>query len=132
MEQERDSSKKSSQLNYNPVTGINGRMDNIEEAMLNDAGFNSTPYIESTNNSAYAQYTIQAEKKNKIADNQVKVEILTGVLYPKLLHEQRAFLLGGNFPVSESVSIKVTSLHNHPYLPGHVQQKVVDALYSIQ
>ena len=128
---------------HHPLLGINGRLDTLQAAVLLSkleifdeevaarerigvryselfSGKVITPYIEPGNTSVYAQYTIQVEKRDKVAVKLQEKGIPTAVHYPVPLHLQPVFSglnkLAGSFPVSESVANRVMSLPMHPYL----------------
>jgi UDP-2-acetamido-2-deoxy-ribo-hexuluronate aminotransferase len=128
---------------HHSVLGINGRMDTLQAAvllaklevfaeevearnrigaryseLLHDAVV--TPYIESHNTSAYAQFTVQVENRKAVQEALLKEGIPTAVHYPIPLHLQPVFaglnLPEGSFPVAESVAKRVLCLPMHPYL----------------
>ncbi len=135
--------------------GLNGRLDTMQAAVLlakftvfenelkkrqiaaeyySDA-LNSIcrcPYVKEHNVSAWAQYSIMHEKRDKIAESLKAKNIPTAIYYPKPLHLQQAFsYLGyrkGDFKVSEQVSERIISLPMHPYLKSEVQNEISDAV----
>jgi UDP-2-acetamido-2-deoxy-ribo-hexuluronate aminotransferase len=136
--------------------GINGRMDTIQAAillakldifpeevilrgevsrlyttMLNKEGITATPYIESYNESVFAQYTIQVSERERVVDQLRDAEIPTAVHYPIDLNRQPVFISEKQFPVSERTSTSVLSLPMHPYLKKEEQEKVVNTLCAI-
>ena len=138
---------------HHPRIGVNGRMDTIQAAillgkldifpeevslrgkigqryttMLNGAGIESTPYIESHNTSVFAQYTIQVSDRERLVDHLRDAGIPTAVHDPIDLNRQPVFISEKQFPVSERTSAAVLSLPMHPYLKQEEQEKVVNAL----
>ncbi len=78
------------------------------------------PFVDNNVTSAFAQYSIRVQNRDKI---QVKLKdkgIPTAVHYPIPLHLQECFFyLGynkGDFPISEMVSNEIMSLPMNPYL----------------
>ena len=141
---------------HHPRIGINGRMDTIQAAillgkfdifpeevslrseiglryttLLNRAGIESTPYIESYNTSVFAQYTIQVSDRKRLVDYLRHAGIPTAIHYPIDLNRQPVFISELKFPVSERASAAVLSLPMHPYLSKEEQEKVVNALCAI-
>jgi len=72
------------------------------------------PHVRKFNKSVYAQYTIQAEKRDELKIFLEKKEIPTAIHYPIPLHLQKAFSYlkykEGKFPVSEKTSTRIISL----------------------
>jgi dTDP-4-amino-4,6-dideoxygalactose transaminase len=145
----------------NSRIGINGRLDTLQAAVLlakleifSDeierrqaiAGIYSealletglkVPFIPEGSKSAWAQYSIVAEKEAKKAELQARLkesDIPTAVYYPTPLHLQTAFAHldyhSGDFPVSENTSIRIFSLPMHPYLKVDDQMKIAKILNS--
>lgn len=140
--------------------GMNGRFDTIQAAIILGKwdGFPNevesrnkigkrytdllsdlviTPKITFGNTHMYAQYTIRvnSENRDEIVDSLKKMEIPTGIYYPKCFHEQPVFqYLGykfGDFPESEKASREVLSLPMHTLLTIEEQDFVVESLYKI-
>jgi UDP-2-acetamido-2-deoxy-ribo-hexuluronate aminotransferase len=135
--------------------GLNGRLDTIQAAVLLSklevfdremelraevagryrerlAGIARTPWIAEGNRSAYAQYTVEVENRDRIADALRREGIPTAIHYPVPAHLQPAFRsLGhkaGEFPVSERAAGRVLSLPMHPYMSAGEQDRVCEAL----
>jgi len=72
------------------------------------------PFIENTNTTSWAQYTIQVKQRHKIIKYFKKKNIPFAIHYPKPLHLQKAFQsLGykkGDFPIAEKISKHILSL----------------------
>lgn len=101
------------------------------EQLLNQAGITTTPFIESTNTSVYAQYTIQVDHREQVQARLKQAGIPTAVHYPIPLNKQPAVANNSaQLPVGDAVAEKVLSLPMHPYLTEKEQQHVVLALIS--
>ena len=78
------------------------------------------PYIPDGYKSAWAQYSILSDQRQKTKMELKDAGIPTAIYYPKPLHLQTTFTtLGyseGDLEVSESVARKIFSLPMHPYL----------------
>ena len=136
--------------------GVNSRLDTLQAAILlpklaildgemqtrqhvaetytrlfNEVGILTTPFIESYNTSAWAQYTIQVESRDQVQE-QLKVQgIPTAVHYPIPLNRQPAVANAGTvLPVGDAVAEKVMSLPMHPYLDDIQQVFIVNAIQS--
>ena len=142
----------------NVRTGINGRLDTLQAAILLEklAIFPGeiesrgevankytrkigeslkTPFIPEGFRSVWAQYSVLAGSANEREKVQVVLkenDIPSVIYYPKPLHLQTAYSdLGykaGDFPVSEDISGKVFSLPMHPYLESASISKIVDVI----
>ncbi|WP_303905155.1 DegT/DnrJ/EryC1/StrS family aminotransferase [Thiohalomonas denitrificans] len=144
---------------HHPMIGINGRMDTIQAAILlekleifpqevvNRARIGAeygrqlaavrgvtAPYLEPHNSSVYAQYTIQVEDRDGIAEQLKLAGVPTAVHYPLALYRQPAFSRLGldpaAFPETEYAASRVLSLPMHPNLADDEQNAVVQALYA--
>jgi dTDP-4-amino-4,6-dideoxygalactose transaminase len=133
--------------------GLNARLDTIQAAILlakleafdselanreqaaeaYDAHLTGTaavlPARRAGARSAWAQYTIQVEKRDALADA-LKVEgIPSAVYYPKPLHRQTAYRQfgpqAGGLPVSEQLCARVLSLPMHPDLTREICRAIV-------
>jgi UDP-2-acetamido-2-deoxy-ribo-hexuluronate aminotransferase len=143
---------------HHPFIGVNGRMDTLQAAILlpkldafpEEVAARSrigarysellqrgcpdivTPYLAPHNASVYAQYTIQVDKRDDVAERLKKDGVPTAVHYPVPLHLQPAFadlgLAEGSMPVSERIARRVLSLPMHPYLASDVQDRIVTCL----
>jgi len=135
--------------------GLNARMDSIQAAVLmaklgvfpeemekrrnlaktysdSLAGLVETPSVPDGMKSAWAQYSILCEKRDRLREELAKVDIPTVVYYQKPLHIQPAFdYLGykpGSFPVSEELSGRILSLPMNPYMTREQAGVVIDAV----
>ena len=121
--------------------GVNSRLDTIQAAILlpkleilddemqarqrvaetytklfNEAGIDTTPFIEVHNQSAWAQYTIQVDNRCEVQEK-LKIEgIPTAVHYPIPLNKQPAVASEKVLPMGDKIAERVMSLPMHPYL----------------
>ena len=137
---------------YNNVRiGINGRMDTLQAAIVlakleifddeiqqrqqvakryNQLLKNvvSVPTVPDRYLSAWAQYSVESDKREDIMARLKIANIPTTIYYPKPLHLQTAFsYLGykkGSMPVSEAIAERIFSLPMHPYLTEEEQEKI--------
>ncbi len=145
---------------HHPRIGINGRLDTIQAAILlsklerfdweieqrnlvasryntliqNNCPSIKTPYINPDNLSVYAQYTIQVDNREKVANYLRENGVPTTVYYPRGLHLQPAFsnlhLNDRGLPITERSSQRVLSLPMSPDLSMQQQEKIVSVLKS--
>lgn len=138
---------------YNHVSiGINGRLDTLQAAILIEKfkiledelilrqkvanNYTSslknkfkTPYIYEHNVSAWAQYTIEVDNRDKLELYLKELNIPTAVHYPKSLSKQPYYNLKNvNCPVSDTVAEKVLSLPMSPYLKEADQNFIIETL----
>ena len=132
----------------NVRTGVNGRLDTVQAAILlekltmfpreierreqiaNDytskiGEILKTPFIPEGFKSVWAQYSVLSEDSEHRTEMQARLKekgVPSVVYYPKPLHLQTAYSdLGyseGEFPHSEDCSRRIFSLPMHPYLEG--------------
>ncbi|WP_180161124.1 DegT/DnrJ/EryC1/StrS aminotransferase family protein [Acinetobacter sp. YH12064] len=136
--------------------GMNSRLDTLQAAILlpkleildeemqarqrvaetytklfNEAGVNTTPCIETHNQSAWAQYTIQVENRDAVQAKLKEQGIPTAVHYPIPLNKQPAVANANvSLLVGDAIAERVMSLPMHPYLTVEAQEKIVAALLS--
>ncbi|CAI3157488.1 UDP-2-acetamido-2-deoxy-3-oxo-D-glucuronate aminotransferase [Acinetobacter calcoaceticus] len=134
--------------------GVNSRLDTLQAAILlpkleilNDemqarqkvaeiynqlfsqADINTTPYLESHNTSAWAQYTIQVDNRTEVQEKLKAQGIPTAVHYPIPLNKQPAVAdVSVKLPVGDAIAERVMSLPMHPYLTIEAQEQIVQAL----
>jgi len=132
------------QYKYDNVrTGINGRMDTIQAAILIQKlkifkdelkkraiaarkyrkrlkGLVQFQKILDNYTSAWAQFSFLSMDRNKIMAKLETKKIPHAIYYPKPLHLQAAFSMlkykKGDFPIAEMVSNTILSIPMHPYL----------------
>ncbi|MEQ1887637.1 MAG: DegT/DnrJ/EryC1/StrS family aminotransferase [Alphaproteobacteria bacterium] len=82
--------------------------------------------------SAWAQYTIQIDHRDRVQAVLAQSGIPTQIYYPRPMHLQPAYAGygrgAGSLPVSEKLSHRVLSLPMHPYMPEEVAQRICDAV----
>ncbi len=89
-----------------------------------------TPYIHPDNQSVYAQYTVQVERRDEVAAILAQQGIPTAIHYPLPLNEQPVFsgLTQVEYPISAQAAQRVLSLPMHPYLDEVTQERIVTAV----
>ncbi len=136
--------------------GVNSRLDTIQAAillpklalldeeillreqvannythLLNEAGINTTPYVEAHNTSAWAQYTIRVKNREQVQQKLNDVGIPTAVHYPIPLNKQPA--VGDesvSLPFGGKIATRVISLPMHPYVTVREQQRVAGKIWT--
>ncbi|GAB1141938.1 MULTISPECIES: DegT/DnrJ/EryC1/StrS family aminotransferase [Shewanella] len=99
--------------------------------LLNEAGIDATPFIESHNTSAWAQYTIRVKNRTQIQQKMNQVGIPTAVHYPIPLNKQPAVADDTvHLPVGDAIAEEVLSLPMHPYMTESDILSVVNTLTS--
>ncbi len=133
--------------------GLNSRLDTLQAAILlakisifedelsarkrvatmySDrlANIVTTPLIDNAAQSAWAQYAIQLDDRDAVAEELKENGIPTAIYYPKPMHLQSAYLnFGdglGSLPVSETLSERILCLPMHPYL----NEETIDSICS--
>ncbi len=135
--------------------GITGRMDSLQAAVLlskleifsselekreevsqkykdllnhNDMlGKIKLPYVERHNISAWAQFTVEVDNREKIQERLFEQGIPTAIHYPVPLYRQPSlFQEGINCPEVENAAKRVLSLPMHPYLKSVTQELIAD------
>ncbi len=93
-----------------------------------------TPRVPAGLQSAWAQYSVLSDHRDRILDSLKAAGIPAAVYYPKPLHMQTAFLalgyLEGDFPASEEAARRVFSLPMHPYLTDEQIQRIASIVAS--
>lgn len=95
--------------------------------LLADAGVD-LPSLLPGNRSAWAQYTIQVEDREALAEMLRSAGVPTAVHYPLPLHRQPAIEDEADCPVSDRLAERVISLPMHPYLEPETQARIADAV----
>lgn len=134
--------------------GVNSRLDTLQAAILlpklavldseiaqrqraseryttalNEVGIIGTPYIETHNTSAWAQYTIKVMHRDLVQEKLKIADIPTVVHYPTPINHQPAVSdYSVNLRVGDLLAQQVISLPIHPYLDLSDQMRLVDTL----
>lgn len=144
---------------HHEMVGYNSRLDALQAAVLSaklphleawsaarrehasyydaafaDLGGVRTPPIDKRNQSIYNQYTLRAEKRDKLQEHLKSRGIGSAIYYPVPLHLQPCFeYLGykkGAFPESEKAAGEVLSLPVYPELTRSQQDEVIEAVHA--
>lgn len=133
--------------------GVNSRLDTLQAAILlpkleildaemqarqqvaetynqlfNEIGIHTTPFIETYNHSAWAQYTIQVDQRDTVQEALKDKGIPTAVHYPIPLNKQPAVAdVSISLPIGDRIAEKVMSLPMHPYLLENNIKKIVSS-----
>lgn len=87
------------------------------------------PFVEAHNRSAWAQYTIQVDGRDKVQAALKEQGIPTAVHYPLPLNKQPAVSdFHAQLFIGDSIAERVMSLPMHPYMTDSDVQKVVGAM----
>ncbi|HET6521037.1 MAG TPA: DegT/DnrJ/EryC1/StrS aminotransferase family protein [Geminicoccaceae bacterium] len=135
--------------------GIAGRLDTIQAAVLIEKlavfpeelaarervagrydealrGLVGTPRRVEGARSAWAQYTVQLDDRDRVARELRERGVPTAIHYPRPLNLQPAYrhypVAPGGVPVAEALALRVLSLPMHPYLEPETQDRIVAAL----
>lgn len=96
---------------------------------LHDAGIMTTPFVEQHNISAWAQYTVRLQSRERVQKKLKKVGIPTAVHYPIPVNKQPAVHdEAADLPVGNDAAENVLSLPMHPYMSDDDVKYVVNAL----
>lgn len=94
--------------------------------LLSEADLITTPYIEGHNVSAWAQYTIRVDHREKLQAKLRGAGIPTAVHYPIPLNKQPAVANESvSLPVGDQMALEVMSLPMHPYISKEDQVTLV-------
>jgi UDP-2-acetamido-2-deoxy-ribo-hexuluronate aminotransferase len=146
------------QHKYDTVrTGINGRLDTLQAAVLIQKLKIFTDEIDkrckvaqkyrehldgkvvcqkvpAPYESAWAQFSFLCENRSRVISRLEKNHIPYGIYYPSPLHLQKAFsgldYRKGDFPVAEMVSDAILSIPMHPYLSEEQTDFVIHTVVS--
>ncbi|MCZ8293240.1 MAG: DegT/DnrJ/EryC1/StrS family aminotransferase [Hylemonella sp.] len=136
--------------------GVNSRLDSIQAAvllpklavleeemamrqdvarryirLLNEAGIHATPYVESHNVSAWAQFTVRVPGRDAVQKKLSDEGIPTAVHYPIPLNKQPAVAdAAARLPVGDEISSDVLSLPMSPSLPEAHQVRIASVLQA--
>lgn len=142
----------------NVRVGINGRLDTLQAAVLLEklavfddelaardrvaarycdalADVVDLPVVRAGATSAWAQFTIGVDERDRVADELADAGVPTAVYYPIPLHQQPAYsaypMASDGLPVSERLAERVLSLPMHPYLDEGTQDRVSATLREV-
>ncbi|MCG6542261.1 DegT/DnrJ/EryC1/StrS family aminotransferase [Pseudomonas sp. KSR10] len=108
---------------------LRNRAASMYTTLLNGAGILTTPYVETYNISAWAQYTIRVDSRDELQQKLKNAGIPTAVHYPIPLNKQPAVAaVDVRLPLGDEAAKKVLSLPMHPYLKEADIEKVIGAL----
>lgn len=108
---------------------LRNQVANNYTQLLNEAGVDTTPFIEEHNISSWAQYTVRVKSRDAVQQKLQTAGIPTAVHYPIPLNKQPAVAdVKAELPVGDEVAEEVMSLPMHPYLTKQEQQEVVKTL----
>ena len=84
--------------------------------------------------SAWAQYTIGVEGRDRFRGLLQEAGVPTRVFYPQTVHSQKAYgafpLVPGGTPVASASSQRVVSLPMHPYLDPMTQDRIIRSVLT--
>lgn len=101
------------------------------DSLLGAAGVTTTPFVESFNQSAWAQYTIRTPVREAVQESLKQAGVPTAVHYPIPLNQQPAVAdPEARLPTGDQVASEVMSLPMGPYLTEEDQNQVVNAVRS--
>ena len=138
--------------------GVNSRLDTLQAAILlpkleilaeevqlrqqvaanydhlfNEAGIDTTPYVEPHNVSAWAQYTIRVGNRDTLQAALKAAGIPTAVHYPIPLNKQPAVTdAHAQLPHGDAAAARVMSVPMHPYMTADEQHHVASAIRDFQ
>jgi len=97
--------------------------------LLNQAGINTTPFVDARNTSAWAQYTIRVNSREMVLAKLKDAGIPTAVHYPIPLNKQPAVADNGALlPTGDEAANRVISLPMYPYLTEQKQTHLVSTI----
>ena len=92
----------------------------------------AVPRLKAGRSSVWAQYTIQVDQRDALAERLKQAGIPTMIYYPRPLHSQPPYLrfptAPGGLPVTERLARRVLSLPMHPYLSDEAVDRIIAAL----
>jgi len=142
----------------NVRVGINSRLDTIQAAVLIEklaifrdellardkvarrysealADVVQTPVLTKGAESAWAQYTMRVESRDKVQAKLKEAGVPTVIYYPVPMNLQSGYkdypCAPGGVPVSEQLGQDVLSLPMHPYLDEPRQERIIDAVRKV-
>jgi len=104
-------------------------LSNFYTKNLTDRISFTTPKIKSECGSAWAQYTLICNDREKLKDSLAKNDIPTAVHYPLPLNKQPAVLDPSvSVPIGDALAEKVLSLPIHAYMDMPTRQRIISIL----
>jgi UDP-2-acetamido-2-deoxy-ribo-hexuluronate aminotransferase len=101
--------------------------------LLNEAGIQTTPFVETHNMSAWAQYTVRVHNREQLQAALKNQGIPTAVHYPIPLNKQPAVADDlARLPIGDEVAKQVMSLPMGPHLSSKDQVAIVQHLTTLQ
>jgi len=95
-------------------------------------GLVAVPRLKPGRSSVWAQYTIQIDERDAVAERLKQAGIPSMIYYPRPLHTQPPYLRfpsgPGGLPVTERLARRVLSLPMHPYLSDEAVDRIIAAL----
>jgi len=139
---------------YNDEIGVNSRLDTIQAAILNVklkylkqyilnrrkaaalyddllSGVKqvNTPFIPEYTDHIFHQYTIKVSSgRDELKKHLNEKGIPTMIYYPVPMHNQKAYKIEGNFPVSSTLKDTVLSLPMHTELDSQQQEYICEQI----
>lgn len=138
--------------------GLNGRLDAIQAAILNEkleiyedelakrqqvadrytaalADVAVTPVVPEGDTCVWAQYTLRVLNRDQVMARLKEVGVPTMVYYPKPLNQQEPYKqypsAPGGVPVSDAFALEVMSLPMHPYLDVATQDYIIEQVKMV-
>jgi len=108
---------------------LRNRVANTYNKLLEESGIISAPFVDFHNVSAWAQYTVCVDDRERIQSGMKELGIPTAIHYPIPLNKQPA-VADPNvcLQVGDRVAERVMSLPMHPYMESSEQFSVIRAL----
>lgn len=108
---------------------LRNEIANSYSSLLKKIGIDTVPFIESHNQSAWAQYSICVENRDEISHRLNKSGIPTAIHYPLPLNKQPAVKdTTVSLKVGDEVAERILSLPMHPYMGVAEINKVCECL----